>query len=145
MAFLDVMAQLRQARSELADHNIRVAEADENGDWNTKDDLREADYEYAAAVVEELDTLVDLLDSASTWPAWRGSLAAALAHAESMPDDAAPVSLAHVLEGVDTARTAGETDWSNSAGTSSTCLPTPPMLRTEMASMCDCRIITEHP
>lgn len=110
MAFLDLITQLRQARSELADHNIRVAEADQNGDWNTKDDLRESDYEYAAAVIEELDKIVDLLHRVITWPAWLDYLTAALDHAETMPDDATPVSLAQIVDDVDIARAEGEAD-----------------------------------
>ena len=108
MAFLDLIAQLRRARSELAEHNIRVAEADLKGDWNTKDDLRESGYEYAAAVIEEVDKIVDLLHRVITWPAWLDYLTAALDHAETMPDDATPVSLAQIVDDVDTARTEGE-------------------------------------
>ncbi|HPY25757.1 MAG TPA: hypothetical protein PLK19_15720 [Mycobacterium sp.] len=111
MAFLDLIAQLRHARSELAEHNIRVADADQNGDWNTKDDLRESDYEYAAAVIEEVDKIVDLLHRVITWPAWLDYLTAALDHDETMPDDATPVSLAQIVDDVDTARAEGEADF----------------------------------
>lgn len=103
MGFLDTMADLRQARRDLADHNERVAAADENGDWDTKDNLREADSDYAAALVDELDKIVGLLDQHLPWPVWRDYLAAALEHAQAMPDDADPVGLAQVVDDLDLA------------------------------------------
>jgi len=101
MGFLDMMADLRQARCDLADHNERVAEADQNGDWDTKDDLREADAEYAAALVDELDKIIDLLDQRLRWPVWRDYLTAALDHAHAVPDDTDPVGLAQVIDDLD--------------------------------------------
>ena len=97
MGFLDTIADLRQARRELADHNERVAAAD------TKDNLREADSDYAAALVDELDKIVGLLDQHLPWPVWRDYLAAALEHAQAMPDDADPVGLAQVVDDLDLA------------------------------------------
>jgi hypothetical protein len=103
MAFLDDLTNLRHARRDLADHNERVAAADENGDWETKDELREADFEHAAAVVEELDKIVDLLSRTISWAQWRQYLPGALDHAESMPDDAPAPSIQQVIADLETA------------------------------------------
>jgi hypothetical protein len=103
MAFLDLLADLRQARSDLADHNERVAEADQSGDWDTKDNLREADSAYGAALVNELDKIIDTLDQHLPWPLWRRYLGAALDHAQAMPDDADPVRLSQIVDDLDRA------------------------------------------
>ena len=106
MAFLDDLTNLGHTRRALADHNERVAAADENGDWETKDDLRDADFEYAAAVVEELDKIVDLLGRTITWAHWRQYLRGALDHAESMPDDAPAPNIQQVVADLETASSA---------------------------------------
>lgn len=106
MGFLDDLNSLRHARRELADHNERVAAADDAGDWDAKDDLLEADYQYAGAVIEELDKVVGLLAEDISWEKWRQYLRGALDHAESMPDDAPTPGIAQIVADLETARSA---------------------------------------